>query len=258
MNLECQGIRKMKWLGLLVLSAILAAPSGKAADLPARRYLKSPPYRAPADDWSGFYIGGNGGFASSQNCWTFDGFPGVPFAPIAEGCHTATGGAVGGQIGYNFQSGRYVFGAETQGDWARMTAQNISPIIPVTSDVTRVDGVGLVTGRIGYAWNSALWFLKGGAAVIHSVHDYRFTGQSPLAKADDTRLGAAVGAGVEYGFSPNWSIGAEYDHVFVTSQNVVFGTTVVVPAGVNEAITQGLDMVTVKISYRWGPISAKN
>ena len=66
---------------------------------PARTYPKSPAVVAPVYDWSGFYIGLNGGGASSRECWTITSNAGVALAPTpSEGCHSATGGFVGGQV----------------------------------------------------------------------------------------------------------------------------------------------------------------
>jgi outer membrane immunogenic protein len=64
-------------------------------------------------DWSGFYIGANGGWASSRNCW---GIVPVAGAVIADGCADRSGGVAGGQIGYRWQTGQFVFGLEAQGD----------------------------------------------------------------------------------------------------------------------------------------------
>ena len=70
-------------------------------------------------DWSGFYIGANGGWGSSRKCWDIVNNGGAAVVPIApEGCHDATGGMAGGQIGYRWQSAAWVFGVEAQGDWA--------------------------------------------------------------------------------------------------------------------------------------------
>lgn len=79
----------------------VAGPAA-AADLPARTYSKAPAMvAAPYYDWSGFYVGINGGGGFSNKCWdlTNDGVAAVVPA-AAEGCHDATGGTVGGQIGY--------------------------------------------------------------------------------------------------------------------------------------------------------------
>ena len=77
-------------------------------------------------DWSGFYIGANGGWGSSRKCWAVTSFiPGVTVA--AEGCHDATGGVAGGQVGYRWQRSFWVFGLEAQGDWADLRGStNIS------------------------------------------------------------------------------------------------------------------------------------
>jgi len=81
---------------LLVLSALAPA---SAADLAARPYTKAPIAVASVYNWSGFYIGLNGGGASSRNCWDLNSVLGVAIPVAAEGCHNATGGLVGGQIG---------------------------------------------------------------------------------------------------------------------------------------------------------------
>src|ERR1700761_670871 len=89
---------------LMLVSASLLALGGAApavaADLAARPYTKAPPMIAAIYDWSGFYIGANGGWGTSRNCYTNTAVAGVAVAPIAEGCHDASGGTAGGQIGY--------------------------------------------------------------------------------------------------------------------------------------------------------------
>src|SRR4051812_47219153 len=97
--------------GLLSIAGVVSAAS--AADLPAR---KAPTMVAPIYDWSGFYIGLNGGGGSSHECLTITSVAGASVVPSSEGCHNATGGLVGGQIGYRWQSANWVFGVEAQGD----------------------------------------------------------------------------------------------------------------------------------------------
>ena len=110
-------------------------------------------------DWSGFYIGANGGWGSSSKCWDFTTPAGV-FA-AAEGCHDATGGTVGGQIGYRWQASQWVFGLEAQGNWADFHGSNVSLAFPAFGNDTRVDAFGLFTGQVGYALNNALLLRKG-------------------------------------------------------------------------------------------------
>jgi outer membrane immunogenic protein len=243
-------------LGTVALVAF-AAPAA-AADLAARPYTKAPaPMIAAIYDWSGFYIGLNGGWGSSRNCWD-DITPGGVFL-AAEGCHDATGGVVGGQIGYRWQAGGWVFGLEAQGDWADLHGSNTSLAFPATNIRTRVDAFGLFTGQVGYAFNNALLYVKGGAAVTDSRYDITtVVGNALVANTgDQTRWGATVGAGLEYGFAPNWSAAIEYDHIFSQNQTFNFNT----PAGAffgPERIRQDVDLVTARVNYRWGgPVVAK-
>jgi outer membrane immunogenic protein len=114
---------------LLTTTALLAlgiAPAA-AADLAARPYAKAPAAVAMYN-WSGFYAGINGGWGSSRNSWdeTSLGFA-VPF-----GSHDATGGTVGGQIGYRWQAASWVFGVEAQGNWADFHGSNANTFLPIT------------------------------------------------------------------------------------------------------------------------------
>src|ERR1700726_2829794 len=154
---------KKFWLGTVGLVALGVAAPASAADLAARPYTKAPPPMVAAIyDWSGFYIGANGGWGSSHKCWDFAP-AGIFFA--SEGCHDATGGVAGGQIGYRWQSAAWVFGLEGQGDWANLRGSNISIFAPAFTNQSKIDAFGLLTGQVGYAWNTVLLYVKGGAAV---------------------------------------------------------------------------------------------
>jgi outer membrane immunogenic protein len=114
-----------------------------------------------------------------------------------------------------------------------------------------------VTGQVGYAWNNVLLYVKGGAAVVGDKFDVLGVGGAVLASARDTRWGAAVGAGVEFGFAPNWSVGFEYNHMFLGHRNIDFVTPAGVFAG-TDRISQDVDMGLVRVNYRWGgPVIAK-
>jgi outer membrane immunogenic protein len=244
-------------VGLIALGALTSA---SAADLAARPYVKAPPPMiAAVYDWTGFYIGLNGGGGFSHKCWTNTNFAGFATVPsVSEGCHDASGGLVGGQIGYRWQSAGWVFGIEGQGDWANFKGSNASVFIPGLTNETKIDALGLITGQVGYAWNNVLWYVKGGAAVTHD----KFRGIATATgvvfdTANDARWGGAVGTGVEVGFAPNWSVGVEYDHLFMGTRALNFST----PAGVftrTDSIKQDVDIATVRVNYRWGgPVVAK-
>jgi outer membrane immunogenic protein len=239
-------------LGTVSLAVIGLVAPAVAADLPARTYTKAPPYVAAAVyDWSGFYIGANGGYGWSRDCRR-----NLNIA-LDLGCYDATGGVAGGQIGYRWQSGGWVFGLEAQGDWADLKGStvNLNPAVePFSRLGSRMDAFGLFTGQVGYAWNNALLYLKGGAAVTDRRFDFIFspTGVVTQSTGFATHWGGTVGAGVEYGFAPNWSAALEYDHIFEDRHNVVFTNAAgaVLPGS---RISGGdTDLITARINYRWG------
>jgi outer membrane immunogenic protein len=233
-------------LAAVSLVALSATAPALAADLAARPYTKAPAMIAAVYDWSGFYIGINGGGGSSHATWDLTGFG-------RDGSHDATGGTVGGQVGYRWQSGQFVFGLEGQGNWADFDGSHTGAISGFNNH-TKIDAFGLITGQVGYAWNNVLLYVKGGAAVVSTKYDASLAGVT-LASANDTRWGGTVGAGLEYGFAPNWSIGAEYNHIFLGGKDETltggFGTLAI-------HTKQDVDMGLVRLNYKFGgPIIAK-
>ena len=263
-------MRRLAIIGVGLVSVAGFAGAASAADLAAKVYTKAPPV-APIYNWSGFYIGLNGGGASSHNCWNLTNSLGTPVPTTpSEGCHDATGGLVGGQIGYRWQAASWVFGLEAQGDWADLKGSNTSATgtfggVPFLNQ-TKIDAIGLFTGQVGYAWNSTLWYVKGGAAVTHDKYNGvsqlpatagAFSAGFAFDQASETRWGGAVGTGFEFGFAPGWSVALEYDHLFMgsSSQNLIntrggFDRT--------ESIKQDVDMGTVRVNYTFGgPVVAR-
>jgi outer membrane immunogenic protein len=223
-----------------------------AADLPPRPAPAPAPVVVPyVYDWTGFYIGANGGYGSNRACWgNFAGFN-------TEGCNSKSGGLVGGQGGYRWQMGSVVFGVEAEGDWANMRASIPSVFQPGGTDSSKVTSVGLFTGQIGYAWNAALLYLKGGGALANNNFSVQNAGGVGLFFASSHKFGASVGVGFEYGFTPNWSVGLEYDRLMMGNANNSFSCAAGCAAVVN-TIGQNIDMVTVRVNYKFGgPVVAK-
>jgi len=254
-------------VGLLALGAAPAL----AADLPVKA---KPVPVMPVWNWSGFYIGMNGGGAQSHDCMTLTNLGGVLPVNVNEGCHDASGGVIGGQIGYRWQwAPSWVFGLEAQGDWAGLKGQSISLAtapFPFYSNQTKVDALGLFTGQVGYSFNgwatnSMLVYVKGGAAVVDDKYNGIFPAVGGIVfdtTNSNTRWGGTVGAGIEMGFAPGWSVAIEYDHLFMGTQNATFHF---VPpfAGITsrtDSIRQDIDMLTARVNYtfNWGgPVVAK-
>jgi outer membrane immunogenic protein len=269
----------MNRFALAVSALTVSAVGASAADLAARPYTKAPPpVVVAAYDWSGFYIGANGGGAWSHKCWDVDPFTiNLFFVPPftvsgPEGCHNASGGTVGGQVGYRWQSAAWVFGLEAQGNWADLKGSNASQLAFFTGfgNRTKIDAIGLFTGQVGYSWNSFLLYVKGGAAVAHDKYEGFAVvpiGGSPAgaisSTGSETRWGGVVGVGGEYSLTRNWSFAVEYDHLFMGGRDVAITTTpaFIVPffsTNHNEHIKQDVDMITARINYRFGgPVVAR-
>jgi outer membrane immunogenic protein len=264
----------MNRFSLAVSIVAISAVSASAADFATRPYTKAPPAIA-AYDWSGFYIGVNGGGAWGRKCWDVDPFtlalPGIgPFTVAgSEGCHTASGGTAGGQVGYRWQRAAWVFGLEAQGDWADLTGSNPSQLalFDGLANRTKIGAIGLFTGQVGYAWNNFLLYAKGGAAVTRDKYESFLTGPlGPLPagfvsdRGSETRWGGVVGIGGEYSFMPNWSLALEYDHLFMGDRDVamIYDPAFVAALNHNERIRQDIDMFTARINYRFGaPVVAR-
>ena len=262
---------KKNMLGAVALFAFAAAPA-LAADLPARTYTKAPAVTAAVYDWSGFYVGANGGWGSSSNCWDVTNNVLTPGAPVvgpvvpaaADGCNSGSGAVGGGQVGYRWQTSNYVFGVEAQGDWSNVKGSTFSVFSgPPSINSSNINGFGLFTGQVGYAIDNVLFYVKGGGAVTSDRY-FGLVGPGGAAydQASETRWGGAVGAGFEYGLARNWTVALEYDHLFMGTNNVnLYSTGALAPVGTlsrTDSIGQNVDLVTVRVNYKFGgPVVAR-
>ena len=100
--------------------------------------------------------------------------------------------------------------------------------------------------------------MKGGAAVTDNRYSSFFTATNVVFnQANETRWGGAVGTGLEFGFAPNWSVGIEYDHLFMGTDSVTFPASAIAVTR-SDNIQQNVDMGTVRLNYRFsGPVAAK-
>jgi outer membrane immunogenic protein len=231
----------MGTVGLIALG-VFSAPAS-AADMAARPYTKAPPMVQAVYDWSGFYIGINGGWAETGDRRTDPVFG-------LFGDDRPDGGTVGGQIGYRWQQNNWVFGLEAQGNWADLSGSTANLLVPGTTMRSRMDAFGLFTGQIGYAWNNVLLYAKGGAAVTDRNFDFFAPGLATASTGYDTRWSPTVGAGLEFGFAPNWSIGVEYNHIFEDGHDAAFITPGFAPF--TERAGGDTDMILGRLNYRFG------
>ncbi|HEY1473843.1 MAG TPA: outer membrane protein [Pseudolabrys sp.] len=183
----------MKRFTLAVCAGLFAAAMALpalAADMPG------PVYKAPSAlwNWTGFYMGINGGYAWGTSNWT------APVSGVTTGDFKLTGAMVGGTIGYNLQTGVWVWGGEADLDatWLRGTDSTLCC-------ETKNSWLGTARLRVGYAFDRWLPYLTGGAA----FGDVKITPVG-FASLTDTRFGWTAGAGLEYAFMGAWSAKLEY------------------------------------------------
>jgi outer membrane immunogenic protein len=175
-------------------AAVLASMAANAADLspvPSPMVTKAPPFVGAAYNWSGFYVGvnGGGGWGSSRSDLT--------------GRFGTSGGLAGGTVGYNAQVGRWVLGLEGDIDWSNING-NTSLGCAAGCSVQN-NWLSTVRGRVGYAFGSWLPYVTGGLA----VGDVNASAAG-FAGMDSTQVGWTAGAGVEYALGGNWTAKLEY------------------------------------------------
>jgi outer membrane immunogenic protein len=183
------------------LVLVLGVPLGaEAADVSPRLPTKAPPLSpVPYYNWTGLYLGINGGGA----------FGSVASSDALHGIVTSfptSGGLFGGTLGYNFQSGGAVLGLEGDVDWAGASGSS-GPINGVNYQ-NYLQWISTVRGRVGIAVDRFLPYLTGGLAIGNSKET--ITAPPTLLSGSNTGVGWAVGAGLEYGITPNVSLKAEY------------------------------------------------
>jgi len=188
-------MKRLVLAGIGALAVMTAMGSANAADLPHRHAMpvKAPMYEAPYN-WTGFYIGINGGGGFGHSNW--DAF-GTGF--------NTSGGLVGGTIGYNHQMGQVVFGLEGDGDWSDLRGSGLCAGV---SCETRNNWLATARGRIGYAFDRFLPYLTAGMA----YGDVRATAAG-VVSFNSTNIGWTGGGGLEYAFLNNWSAKLEYLYV---------------------------------------------
>ncbi len=245
--------------------------AAQAADLPQKTYAPPPAVVvAPVYDWTGFYLGLNGGGGQVRNCLNW--LSNSVFPAASDGCSTRSGGMVGGQLGYRCQMGAAVFGLEAQGDWASMsnTWASVVPAFSGLATTVKTDGIGLFTGQIGYTWGPGLLYVKGGGAVTSNTASWNGTSliapggivvaiPFTAATASATRWGGTLGVGFEYLFTPNWSIGVEYNHLWMGTSNNSFNCGAIACGNIiNNNISQTLNLGTLRLDYKFGgPVVAR-
>jgi outer membrane immunogenic protein len=177
-------------LGFLALAASIPA---SAADLPRGMPYKAPAAYAPQYNWTGFYLGINGGGAWGNSDWNGLGVSNSP-----------GGGMFGVTAGYNWQAmgSPWVFGLEGDVDWTNVKD---STVCGAFTCETKNNWFGTVRGRVGYSWDRFLPYFTGGIA----FGDVK-ANRPGFAGSSDTNAGWTVGVGIEGVIAGNWTAKLEY------------------------------------------------
>ena len=248
-------------LGLAGLVA-LAAPAS-AADLAARPYTKAPPPMIAAIyDWSGFYIGANGGWGSSRKCWDLN----TGSAACSSRTKVATMRPAAPPAARSVIAGRPAPGcsaSKARATGLTSAARNISLVASArrSTNHSKIDAFGLFTGQVGYASNNVLLYVKGGAAVTDDRYrNFNTVTGVRLRHASTKPAGAAWSVSASNTASPR--TGRRRSNTTTCSWAPAPSTSTRLLAPVvlsrNDRIRQDVDLVTVRVNYRWGgPVVAK-
>jgi outer membrane immunogenic protein len=280
-----------KLLGVAVALALMPG-AGQAADI-ARPVYKAPVAVPVQFSWTGFYIGGHVGALHGRG--RFDAVTGPLFPPfgflagiptivparigtVPGASASDTGFIGGGQLGYNWQVGSFVFGFEGDASWAHVRAGTaFAPVDPFGFQTlngtytTNIDWTASLRARAGFAWDRLLIYATGGAAFARWDVGSTFTLVNPTpgiivpvpgasgttaAGASFTDAGWTIGGGLEWAFANNWSLAGEYRHSRYRGHTITLastdpsGTLGFPPLTTNVRLTT--DQATLRLNYRFG------
>ena len=183
--------------GLGALAVAMTMGAANAADLPRRQAMpvKAPMY-APVYNWTGLYVGINGGGGWGRSDWT---------GPVGStGSFNVDGGVVGGTVGYNWQMNQVVFGLEGDLDWSNIRGSSSAAVCGGSCE-THNNWLGTARGRIGYAFDRFMPYLTGGLAVGDIKANLAGAGST-----SETKAGWTLGGGLEFAIAGPWTAKVEY------------------------------------------------
>jgi len=273
---------------IALLTGCFVAGKSVAAELPlAPPPQLSYPGRLLPVEWTGLYFGANAGYGWAKGSET-TGFVGnlqnpnfaVPGTFLSSttsgtivnglgptelintdvfGSSKPTGAIAGGQMGFNWQWGRVVVGAEADGQWSGQQATTpvfCTPQCTATSTV-KIKALATGRGRVGLAFDWLLPYVTAGAALVNVDDNLTLTvgGVTGAFKAlSSTSLGWTAGAGVDVALSSNWSARFEYLHIEANGFKPTIQIPGVLGAGTaSESANYRDDILRFALNYRFGP-----
>ena len=233
------------------VSIVTFMQTASAADVPVKA---QPAVIAlpPVYTWTGFYVGGNLGGAWSTTDWTF--FNGATFEPISQ---EASKWVAGGQVGYLYQlNPNWVAGIEVSWSGTDLTKTSNSVAVADRVRESKITDLLLFTGRIGYASNNWLGYLKGGYANSRVGFNTLVTSTGLTTTTSSDRDGGwTVGGGIEYVLNSYVSAGVEYNFVRVNiaDRDQFVSPGFVTPETVKSAHAD-IQTVWARLNFRFAPL----
>jgi outer membrane immunogenic protein len=245
------GAKRFSVSVVFVMSAVaLGAASPSLAADPI--FTKAPPVGAiTAIDWTGFYGGLHAGVGRVQ-------FRGTYQDQLDTGPFSTSGVEFfgGGQLGYNWQTGRSVYGLEFDGSWgSRPGFKAAGGAADVDGpDFVRTEARALASARVraGIAVNNAMLFSSFG--VGYADAKFTITGDTPSpASVSLSAVGLVTGFGMEWMFGPNWSARIEALQYNLGKKKSLFGLTTDSSVRTTDFVKiDDIQVVRVAMNYRWG------
>jgi outer membrane immunogenic protein len=237
---------------LATAALIVVASPAMPADLRAAA-LKAPPPAVPVWSWTGCYLGGHaGGLLAHQKDWTVRTLGGAFFGQSLGG-HDADGWLGGAQAGCDYQfAGGFVIGVQGDYAWADAEGSHDSAREIGVAYHSKVKSLSTVTGRVGYAWDRLLGYVKGGGASERDDYWATTIILGTAYAAQVTRSGWTFGVGAEYAFTNALSGFVEYNYYDFGTRTI--GLTPQV-AGLGPAfvdVTETKSVVRAGLNFRFG------
>jgi outer membrane immunogenic protein len=214
----------MKFILAAVAVTALTVTSASAADLPVRPIYKAP-VLTQVYDWSSFYVGGHVGYSWGHER---DNLSQALPAPPLPADRFSVDGVIGGlHVGYNWQTGQFVYGLEGDLDGSGIKGRfafDQGPSGYTGALSLKNDWQASIRARAGYAANNWLLYITGGAAfagVKSTLNASALFVDDFQSSANQTLTGWTVGIGAEHALSKNWIARGEFrysDFGYATAQ----------------------------------------
>jgi outer membrane immunogenic protein len=166
---------------------------------------------------------------------------------------------LGGQIGCDYQfASTWVVGIEgaaSGGNISKTTNFAVPSFADTASFRSTTDFLASITGRIGYAWDRWMLYGKGGVALVGDRYHADDVQGLYFFDATENRIGWTAGAGIEWAFTPDWSVKLEYDYYGFGTKSLLFSDSTIAMVNAPANITQTIQVVTLGVNFhaRSGP-----